>query len=103
MPAGGARSRRGYLARDRHLDGRTGVGSQMQSRVVEREPIGFLGDGLAAKQRNQYVKRFVHPIALLRNSNSQHGSVGWKSARTDAAHHAATGYMIELIDALRHH
>ena len=95
----GRRDRR----RDRDLDVRFAVRLQLQARVLQREPVGLLRDGLAAQQRHDHVERLVHARALLVGGDAEHVRVGGELARTAAEHGAAAREVVEQHEAIREH
>ena len=101
--ARGLRAGRRDRRRDRDLDVRLAVRLQLQPRVLQREPVGLLRDGLAAQQRHDRVERLVHARPLRVGGDAEHVRVGGELARTAAEHRTAAREVVEQHEAIREH
>jgi len=103
VPAGELAARRRNGACDGHFRIRRREGAELQTRVLELEPFGLGGDGLALEETQDHFEPFDHAVALLGDLDAEHMRVGRKEAGADAEHDAAARLVIELDDAVRSH
>ena len=74
---------------------------QLQCRVVQREPVAFGGDPLAAEQAADDADRLVLPVAQEHRIDAERVRVGGQRARPGAEDRPAAGHVVELHHALR--
>ena len=75
----------------------------MQARLLQRVPVGLLGDDLAAEQAQDEVERLLHAVALGVGIDVEHHGVRRQQAGPGTEHDAAARLMVELDDAVRDH
>lgn len=89
--AGQPAARRRDGAGDRDLGERVAVGKQVQAGLLQRVPVGLLGDDLAAEQAQDEVERLLHAVALGVGIDVEHHGVRRQQAGPGAEHDAAAG------------
>ena len=78
-------------------------GCQLQPRVLQREPVGVHGDGLAAEQPHDRVEALLHARPLLVGGDAEHVCVRGELARAAAEHHPTAGEVVEQNHAIGQH
>ena len=95
VPARAARAGGREGRRHRDVETVVAVRLQLQARILEREPVGVHGDGLAAEQPHDRVEALLHARPLLVRRDPEHVCVRRELARAAAEHHPASGEVIE--------
>ena len=107
-PAGGAAARHSHSTRHRDLGVGPGIGQEVDAGVLESEPVGPGGDGLATEQPQDDFERFHHAVALGHRIDAEHHRVGGREPGAGAEHDPAhlrfrEGHVVELDDPVRDH
>ena len=73
---------------------------ELQARVHHGEPVGLVGDRLAAEERQDDGQRLVLHVALAQGVDAEHHRVRRQRARAHPEHRAAARLVVELLHAV---